>query len=72
MSTSDQKKWNKGGRKPKIDPKVHRHVFRLTEEENVKLLSLFEASGIPNKAKFITMMLFEKEMKTDRFCLPIR
>lgn len=55
---------NKGGRKPKSDPSIHRHVFRLTDEENAKLLSLFEASGIFNKAKFIISLLFGKEMKS--------
>ncbi|MBF7092604.1 hypothetical protein IUY40_13795 [Flavobacterium sp. ALJ2] len=55
---------NKGGRTPKTDPSIHRHVFRLTDEENAKLLSLFEASGMPNKAKFIISVLFGKEIKT--------
>lgn len=57
-------KRNKGGRNPKINPSVHRHVFRLTDEENAQLLSLFEASGMNNKAKFIISVLFEKEIKT--------
>ncbi|MCD1117470.1 conjugal transfer protein MobA [Chryseobacterium turcicum] len=55
---------HKGGRKPKIDPSIHRHVFRLNDEENNRLLSLFEASGMTNKAKFITSVLFSKEIKT--------
>jgi hypothetical protein len=64
MNENSNKKQNKGGRTPKTDPSVHRHVFRLTDEENAKLLSLFEASGIPNKAKFIISLLFGKEMKS--------
>jgi hypothetical protein len=56
--------YKKGGRKPKTDPCIHRHVFRLTDAENAKLLSLFEASGMPNKAKFITTVLFSKEIKS--------
>lgn len=64
MSENNNKKWNKGGRRPKDDPSIHRHVFRLTDKENAKLLSLFEASGMSNKAKFIICMLFEKELKT--------
>jgi hypothetical protein len=64
MNDNSNKKQNKGGRKAKTDPRIHRHVFRLTEEENAKLLSLFEASGMPNKAKFIISLLFNKEMKS--------
>lgn len=64
MNENSNKKQNKGGRKPKTDPSIHRHVFRLTDEENAKLLSLFEASRMPNKAKFIISMLFNKEMKS--------
>ena len=64
MNDNSNKKQNKGGRTPKTDPSIHRHVFRLTDEENAKLLSLFEASGMPNKAKFIISLLFNKEMKS--------
>jgi len=64
MRENNNNKKHKGGRKPKSDPSIHRHVFRLTDTENAKLLSLFETSGIPNKAKFITSVLFSKEMKT--------
>ncbi|SHG39053.1 conjugal transfer protein MobA [Flavobacterium defluvii] len=56
----------KPGRTPKAEPSIHRHVFRLTDRENAKLLSLFEASGIDNKAKFIIARLFEKELRTIR------
>ena len=64
MRENNINKKHKGGRTPKSDPSIHRHVFRLTDTENAKLLSLFETSGIPNKAKFITSLLFSKEMKT--------
>lgn len=64
MNENRNSKQNKGGRKPKTDPSIHRHVFRLTEKENAKLLSLFEASGMTNKAKFIISLLFSKEMKS--------
>lgn len=53
----------KGGRKPKLNPSTHRHVFRLNDEENAKLLSLYEASGMHNKAKFIISLLLEREIK---------
>jgi hypothetical protein len=64
MNENSNRKQNKGGRTPKTDPSIHRHVFRLTDEENAKFLSLFEASGMPNKAKFIIALLFNKEMKS--------
>lgn len=60
----EHKKLHKGGRKPKLNPSTHRHVFRLTDEENTKLLALFDASGMPNKAKFIISQLFGQEMKS--------
>ena len=64
MNGNNIKKRNKGGRTPKSDPSIHRHVFRLTDRENAKLLALFEASGMTNKAKFIISILFGKEIKT--------
>lgn len=64
MNENSYKKQKKGGRTPKTDPSIHRHVFRLNDEENAKLLSRFETSGMSNKAKFIVALLFNKEMKT--------
>lgn len=64
MEQNSKKKQNKGGRIPKSDPSIHRHVFRLTDQENNRLLSLFEASGMSNKAKFIISVLFGKEIRT--------
>ena len=53
MNENSNKKQHKGGRNPKSDPSIHRHVFRLTDDENAQLLTLFEVSGMTNKAKFI-------------------
>jgi hypothetical protein len=64
MNENNNRKQNKGGRTAKNNPSIHRHVFRLTDEENARLLSLFEASGMTNKAKFIISVLFGKEMKS--------
>ncbi|QBA19660.1 hypothetical protein EU348_00155 [Chryseobacterium indologenes] len=64
MNDQKNNKRGKGGRKPKINPCNHRYVFRLDDEDNSKFLSLFEASGVDNKAKFITSVLFSKEIKT--------
>ncbi len=55
---------HKSGRNLKKNPSIHRYVFRLTDEENAKFLSLFEVSGADNKAHFITSILFEKQIKT--------
>lgn len=63
MIENNNRKQNKGGRKPKLNPSTHRHVFRLTDEENAKLLSLFEASGMNNKAKFIISLLLQREIR---------
>lgn len=54
---------NKGGRKPKLNPSKNRYVFRLTDEENIMFLKLYEASGMSNKAKFITTILLQRELK---------
>ncbi len=64
MSEQEKKKQNKGGRNPKVNPAVHRYVFRLTDEENAKFLSLFEMSGADNKAQFVTSLLFQKPIKS--------
>lgn len=64
MDNHDKNYKKKGGRKPKLNRSVHRHVFRLTDEENDRLMMLFEDSGLANKAKFIVSVLFSKEIKT--------
>ncbi|OJW45700.1 MAG: hypothetical protein BGO56_00545 [Sphingobacteriales bacterium 48-107] len=64
MNKQQKKIQHKGGRNPKANPSIHRYVFRLTDEENAKFLSLFEASGADNKAQYVTSLLFEKPVKT--------
>ncbi|MEM8522921.1 hypothetical protein RCH19_002935 [Flavobacterium sp. PL12] len=64
MEGQQNKKKHNGGRNPKKDPSIHRYVFRLTDQENAKFISLFETSGADNKAQFITSVLFEKQIKT--------
>lgn len=64
MDGNQRKKWNKGGRKPKLNPAQNRYMFRLTDEENARFLAMFEKSGLHTKAKFITSVLFGKEIKT--------
>ncbi len=64
MDEQEKRKHNKGGRNPKVNPAVHRYVFRLTDEQNAKFLSLFEASGADNKAQLVTSLLFQKPIKS--------
>ncbi len=64
MNGQVKTKQYKGGRKPKVNPSIHRYVFRLTDEENAKFLADFEASGADNKAHFITSVLFNKPIKS--------
>ncbi len=53
---------NKRGRKLKSYPKKYRHVFRLTESENQRLLALFASSGMTNKASFLVSMLLDRRI----------
>lgn len=62
MTTGSRKK-HKGGRKLKADPCIHRYSINLNDEDNARFLSLFEASGMKIKAHFITVCLFEKQVK---------
>lgn len=64
MDGNERKQWNKGGRKPKLTPAQNRYMFRLTDEENAQFLAMFKKSGVHTKAKFITSVLFGKEIKT--------
>ena len=66
MNDKDNNNLNKGGRKPKSCKSIHRYVFRLTDEENAKFLSLHDQSGLDNYAKFIVSVLFERPIKTVR------
>lgn len=60
---NSSKSLSKGGRNKKVNPCIHRYTFRLSAEENARFLALFEESGMPNKAKFITALLFNRQMK---------
>lgn len=61
--TTESRKKHKGGRKQKADPRIHRYSINLNDEDNARFLSLFEASGMKIKAHFITVCLFEKQVK---------
>ena len=61
--TTENKKQKQVGRKPKADPCRHRYSFNLNDSENVQFLSLFDASGLKEKAHFITACVFNRELK---------
>ena len=44
-----EKRRNKGGRNPKLDPAVFRYTVRFSEEEHNRFLSMFEKSGVNAK-----------------------
>ena len=47
-----EKRRNKGGRNPKLDPAVFRYTVRFSEEEHNRFLSMFEKSGVYAKVGF--------------------
>ncbi len=47
-----EKKRNKGGRNPKLDPAVFRYTVRFSEEEHNRFLSMFEKSGVYAKSVY--------------------
>lgn len=65
MEENNRKQIKKTGRKPKIDPAVHRYSFNLNDEDNAKFLALFNQSGMKITAHFITACIFQKTVKID-------
>lgn len=52
-----------GGRRPKADPCRNRYSFNLNDSDNARFLSLFDGSGLKNKAHFITSCIFGRQLK---------
>jgi hypothetical protein len=63
IMTIEKRKHTAGGRKPKTDPCRYRYSFNLNDDDNAKFLSLFESSGLKDKARFITSCIFKRELK---------
>jgi hypothetical protein len=61
--TAEKRNPNPGGRKPKADPCRHRYSFNLNDTDNAQFLALFDASGLKDKARFITSCIFNRELK---------
>jgi hypothetical protein len=49
------------GRKPKADPCRHRLSFNLNDTDYAEFLTLFEQSGLPDRARFIASCVFKRE-----------
>ncbi|KFC17819.1 conjugal transfer protein MobA [Epilithonimonas lactis] len=64
MEKKNRNQIKKTGRKPKIDPAVHRYSFNLNEVDNAKFLALFDQSGMKVIAHFIMVCIFQKTVKT--------
>lgn len=61
--TTEERKSKAGGRKPKADPCRHRYSFNLNDTDNAQFLSLFDESGLKDKARFITSCIFDRQLK---------
>ncbi len=60
------------GRPPKQDPAIHCCMVRFNEVEFARFLSLYEQSGVPNRAMFIKARIFDESfrvIKVDRTLL---
>jgi len=60
---TDNKKVKQVGRKPKNDPCRHRLAINLNDADYAAFLSLYEQSGLPDKARFITSCIFNRQWK---------
>jgi hypothetical protein len=61
--TTEKKQYSKGGRPPKIDPCRHRLAINLNDADYAKFLTLYEQSGLSDKARFITSCIFNRQLK---------
>ena len=58
-----EKRRNKGGRNPNLDPAVFRYTVRFSEEEHNRFLSMFEKSGVNAKSVFLKAHFFGQPFK---------
>jgi len=61
--TPEKKHQRPGGRKPKAYPCRHRLSFNLNDVDYARFLALYETSGLPDRARFITSCIFNRELK---------
>jgi len=62
MLTEDNKP-KQVGRKPKSDPCRHRLAINLNDADFAAFLSLYEQSGLSDRARFITSCIFNRPLK---------
>ncbi|MDR2148117.1 MAG: hypothetical protein LBE91_16855 [Tannerella sp.] len=62
MST-ESKTTKQAGRKPKADPCRHRLAINLNGADFAAFLTLFEQSGLPDRARFIVSCIFNRPLK---------
>ncbi len=60
---TENKRVKQVGRKPKADPCRHRLAINLNDADFAAFLSLYEQSGLPDKARFITSCIFDRQLK---------
>jgi hypothetical protein len=51
------------GRKPKADPCRHRLAINLNDADFARFMSLYEQSGLQDRAHFISACIFERQLK---------
>jgi hypothetical protein len=61
--TTEKNRAKQVGRKPKADPCRHRLAINLNDADFAKFLTLFEQSGLQDRAHFITACIFERQLK---------
>ena len=60
---TEKKFQNLGGRKPKADPCRHRLAVNLNNADFAAFLTLYEQSGLKDRAQFITSCIFNRQLK---------
>ena len=63
MNATTYPKLRQTGRKPKPDPCRHRLAINLNDADYAQFLTLCEASDLPDKARFITSCIFNRQLK---------
>jgi hypothetical protein len=60
---TENKRAKQVGRKPKDDPCRHRLAINLNDADYAAFLTLYEQSGLPDKARFIVSCIFNRPLK---------
>jgi hypothetical protein len=60
---TENKRAKQVGRKPKDDPCRHRLAINLNDADYAAFLTLYEQSGLPDKARFIVSCIFNRQLK---------